>query len=150
MKEKLFSLFSNIFHDIVFYGISYNFTAWLILFSFWCVSSVSCLIRSSKIPSWSINSSFSSWKKLCRAKHEIIASERFYIWLSNLFKRHLQRALRRPKTLSEDTLADESFFINFLSARVKFGQYAYSFIVHVERGWAPSPSNTGLIVTLLT
>ena len=58
----------------------------------------------------------------------------FSIWLSSLFKRHLQRALRRSRALSEDTLADESFLLIFFSARVKFGEYAYGFIIHVERG----------------
>ena len=32
-NNKVFSLFSDIFHEIGFYGISYNFSAWLILIS---------------------------------------------------------------------------------------------------------------------
>ena len=42
VKENFFTLFSNIFHEIVFYGISHDFSAWLILISSYCVSSVSC------------------------------------------------------------------------------------------------------------
>ena len=72
--------------------------------------------------------------KICRAKHEIITSEIFSVWLSSPFKTHLQQALRRPKALSEDTLADERVLLIFFSARVKFGENAYGFIIHVERG----------------